>query len=235
MGSHTSIVECPNINETSHLFAHLQSLVDIDVHCPSICETTFTNVVVPRQLKLLNTHQWVYIAGGSLVRLLLGHYDPTTHDIDLFVVGPTEDIRERRIRKFIKSVQGKVTRRSESYVEVIQEDGTQLHIIMTSHQTIEEVVKQFDFSVCRLWLNKKHEIQAFPSTVFSIQNKLNYAYGPQKIVSCSRVSHIQDLFKLRTKIGPYIQVVSMSHNPSTKIIPKDQPFTPLKQGHVLFN
>lgn len=188
---------------------------------------------IPNKLRLLSSHKGIYIAGGALVRLVLGHYDPNVHDIDLFVVGHSEKVREQRLRKFIKAHDGQVTRNSRSHVNIVQEDGTKLQLIMTRFDTIQQVLRDFDFSICRLWINKSHQLQALPSAAFSLQFGLNYV-SSQTIISKQRIQKYEELFSLTTHIDPDCHVVDYQYNPTPTSIPIDEPFETIDQGHVTF-
>jgi hypothetical protein len=192
-------------------------------------------VNVPQKLIDLNKVEGVYLAGGSLVRLVMrpDQFDPTRHDFDFFVVGETQEIREQRIRAFIAHAGGQAHRSVLHMVNILQDDHTKIQVIMTSRETIEQVVLHFDFSLSRLWLTPENQIFATPIAKWSMENKTNCVTTKHSIVCRPRINKYHELLQLQaTVIDEEDKVVNSQVNncagPKQSI---DLPFIPSSENY----
>jgi len=165
---------------------------------------TVKDVIIPQKLIELNKVEGVYLAGGSLTRLVLkSDFNPTQHDLNFFVVGPTQEIREQRIREFIDLVDEKAVRTNMHMVDIVQNDGTKIQTIMTCYDGIEKVVSLFDFSLSQLWLTKQNQVQGTDSAAHSIESKINHVTTKHQWVSAHRIQKYNDIFQLKDTIIHY--------------------------------
>ena len=200
------------------------------------------NLKVPDKLKSLNSHPHVFLAGGALVRLQHDRtkgkatYDLTKHDLDFFVVGDTPELREEYLREFVASLGGRVTRTNLSYVNVVQEDGTKIQVIMTECRAIKDVVYRFDFSVCRLWLNKANEIEGLMSSCpltcqeDQANDCVENVVDRQHFVSRQRIAKYEELFGFKTRVEPGVHLVDDEAPKPTQPIPMEDPFQAIRNG-----
>ncbi len=201
------------------------------------------NLEVPEKLKGLNRDPNVFLAGGALVRLRYDQhdpaeikettYDPTKHDLDFFVVGDTPALREKYLREFVASLGGQVSRTNVSYVNVVQDDGTHIQVIMTEEKDIRKVVYRFDFSVCRLWLNKDNVVEGLMSSCpmrFEEGRRINEnTVSRQIFVSRQRIDKYEKLFGFTTIVSPEVKLVD-DEPPKATLVPMEEPFTPVRNG-----
>jgi hypothetical protein len=156
------------------------------------------DVVLPQKLIDLNKVKGVYLAGGAVIRLVMkAEFDPTKHDLDFFVVGPTQEIREQRIRQFLALVEGEASRINLYMVDIFQKDKTRVQVIMTGYETIEQVVSHFDFSVSRVWLDHNNVVKALPSAFMSIKANMNFVTTKYQTVFTARIDKYTRVLQLK--------------------------------------
>ncbi len=132
----------------------------------------------------------VHLAGGSIVRFLLNHSSTLNeYDLDCFIVGPTQEIRDQRCRKFLSLLSHDVNvtmfKTYPSIIEVHKPNYPVIQVVMTMMQHMVEVVSDFDFSINRVWVDTNGKIRALPSAELSHQFLVNYIsfpfYKPERI------------------------------------------------------
>jgi hypothetical protein len=120
--------------------------------------------------------------------------------LDFFVVGETDEQRERNLHEFLILVGGSVSRTNKCYVDVVQDDGTRLQVIMTGLSSIREVVSGFDCTVSQMWLNKENQIECSHDAMECIQNNTNQ-FRSGRFVPRDRIEKYQELFKFNTIVS----------------------------------
>jgi len=165
---------------------------------------------IPLSLHWLNQVEGVYLCGGSLVRWLLSgkceynDYYQNEYDLDFFIVGETQEQRDRSLEKFIKLLYKSnpcYYEYSSSIINVYPIMGFKIQVIMTMHTSIIEVVSRFDFSINRLWWGKDNQVYALPSAVSSIYQKTNFIVPNQRFVNLHRVLKYHNLVEKKTIIS----------------------------------
>jgi hypothetical protein len=219
---------------------YIQNSMEYEAKFSSAIVMTMSDAVVPQKLIDLNKVDGVYLAGGALTRFVLNtEFDlppfseirVAKHDLDFFVVGPTQEIREERMREFLVLVGGKVSRSNMHMADVVQEDGCRLQVIMTNYETIQKVVTHFDFSLSRFWLASNNEIKATSSAFMSIRDKINVVTTKHQSVSRERIEKYQRLFQLKTVVDNEDKLVDGENVVTTEEVDMTCAFTPLPKTY----
>jgi hypothetical protein len=136
----------------------------------------------------------VCLTGGSLVRYLLKKQLPSVqeYDLDFFIVGATQDIRTNRFLEFVSLLRKnfsshdiRMVHQYPSIYEIYIPEYPKIQVIMTVLHHIVEVLKDFDFSLNRVWVDEERYIRALPSAELSHRFMINYValprYNPARI------------------------------------------------------
>jgi len=183
-----------------------------------LCE--FTPFPLPRV-------EGVHIAGGSLVRFLLQHScNPNEYDLDCFIVGPTQEIRDQRCREFLTLLSNPNEASSNenvtmfktypSIIEVHKPNYPVIQVVMTMMQHMVEVVSDFDFSINRVWVDSSGKIRALPSAELSHQFLVNHVAFP---------SYKPERMEKYSTFHPELRTI----NPFPTRVPKKQATTKAKE------
>lgn len=219
---------------------YIQNSMEYETKFSSAIVMTMSDAVVPQKLIDLNKVDGVYLAGGALTRFVMNtEFDlppfsenrVAKHDLDFFVVGLTQEIREERMREFLTLVGGKVSRSNMHMADVVQEDGCRIQVIMTNYETIQKVVTHFDFSLSRFWLAPNNEIKATSSAFMSIRDKINVVTTKHQSVSRARIEKYQRLFQLKTVVDNEDKLVDGENVVTTEEVDMACAFTPLPKTY----
>ncbi len=142
-------------------------------------------------LHIMNTTENVRVAGGSVMRAMVGKFDPAVHDIDLFVHQDYKDqvmacFDERDCEEVESS--GGARRRTQLYYLDLCFD-----VVVYHEDTFLEKIKKFDLNMSQIAMNGAGQVQVTEAWVEGNKSKQ------------LKVVHTHDCYKTEARYKKYLE------------------------------